>query len=696
MIPRWLWGLLALFLYAGAGRAQPYPRPAVDLPLLIQELVGRPDTEDLNYEDLYESLLQYYQQPLNLNKTGGEELANLFLLAPRQIDNLLRYIQDNGPLLSLYELQAVPGFDLATIHKILPFVAVPDPGMLTAGKALGARMKGNPNQYLLSRWDRVVQQRKGYTPPDAAASRYAGSPYKYQLRYRNSHAGDFSLGWLAEKDAGEKFAWQPATHRYGPDFYSGHLQLYNTGRWRALALGDYQLQFGQGLLLSGGFLVGKGGETITSLRRSNLGIRPFTSVLENTFFRGAAFTFALHPRWLATGFYSRKQVDASQPGQADSVAALSAFAGLQASGLHRTPAEIANKHRVEEQASGGNLTFRHPGRHLILGVTLVQTHYDQAATGSQAPYRYFDFRGQDNVAAGINYSYTWQNVQFFGESGRSGGGGWGHIHGLLASLSQQVEASMIFRRYAPDFHSFYGNAFGENTRNSNEQGWYMGFKIRPLSRWELTAYYDLYRFPWLRFRVDAPSRGNDYLVRILFKPTKQVLFYGQVRGETKDRNAPAGPGQLAEVLPARRQLYTFYLNFAASDTWQWRTRVQWSGYRHTGAGGQGFYTGQEVTTRLKASRFTLGYGLFDTDDFDTRQYVPESDVLLAFAVPVLSGMGSRTFLLYQQDLTRKIDLWIKAAHTAYRYQKTIGTGLDEIAGPEKTEIRCQLRYRIQD
>ena len=102
-------GLLGLLAFPGPGHAQEYPRPAVDLPLLIQELAARPDNEDLPYEDLYENLLQYYQQPLNLNKAGGEALANLLLLSPLQIDNLLGYIRDNGVLLSVYELQAVPG-----------------------------------------------------------------------------------------------------------------------------------------------------------------------------------------------------------------------------------------------------------------------------------------------------------------------------------------------------------------------------------------------------------------------------------------------------------------------------------------------------------------------------------------------------------------------------------------------------------
>lgn len=686
--------LLGMLCGPGLAYGQQVPRPAPDLPLLVQELTGSPDKEALPYEELYETLLHYYQQPLNLNKAGREALTDLLLLSPLQINKLLQHIRDNGPLLSLYELQAVPGMDQATIYKLLPFVTVEAAPGLAEGKALGQRMRANKNQYALMRWDRLLQERRGYLVPagKGQGAAYAGSAHKYQLRYRNSHTRDFSLGFLMEKDAGEKFTWQPASHRYGPDFISGHLQVYNQGRWRALALGDYQLQFGQGVLLAGGFLVGKGGETITTLPRSNIGIRPYTSVLEHGFFRGAAFTYALHPQWLLTSFYSHKKADASQSPVADSLEA--AFGGLQASGLHRTATEIANKHRVREQVGGGNLTFNHPSRLFTLGLTAVYTHFSLAATPGLAPYRYFGFRGRDNIAAGIHYRYSWQNVQFFGESGRSRSGNWGHVHGLLVSLAKNIDASLLYRRYAPGFHSFYGQAFGENTRNSNEQGWYMGVKLKPSGKWEVTAYYDLFRFAWLRYRVDAPSRGDDYLVRVLFKPSRQVMFYGQARGESKGLNSSKGWSPLATVVPADRKLYTFYLHFSASEIWQWRSRLQWSAYRQEQVKNRGVYMGQELTARLKAWRLTGGYALFDTDGFQSRQYAAESDVLYAFSVPVLSGVGSRAFLLYQQDLGRRVELWIKAAHTLYRNQDRIGSGLEEIQGPQRTEARLQLRYRM--
>src|SRR5919112_581502 len=106
------------------------------------------------------------------------------------------------------------------------------------------------------------------------------------VRYRVSHTRDFSLGFTAEKDAGEPLVWKPGKGRLGADFYSAHFVVQERGRLKTLALGDYQLQFGQGLLLSSGLQVGKGAETITTLRRSSVGVRAYSSLLENTFFRG--------------------------------------------------------------------------------------------------------------------------------------------------------------------------------------------------------------------------------------------------------------------------------------------------------------------------------------------------------------------------------------------------------------------------
>ncbi|MGV3587642.1 MAG: ComEA family DNA-binding protein [Adhaeribacter sp.] len=692
-----LLGLAFVFQFTAKG--QEYQRPAINLELMVQELLAQQEEDNPVYEDIYENLLLYYQNPINLNNTNPEELATLFVLTPAQIQNLFKHIRENGQLLSIYELQAVPNWNLITIQKILPFVTVQDPSLLTSRQALGQRIVTNNNQYLIARYDRTWQQRRGYTAPDTIGNRlttrYTGSPDKYLLRYRNSHAHDFSIGFTAEKDAGEALTWNPNQHQYGADFYSAHLQVYNKGKLKALALGDYQLQFGQGLLLSSGFSVGKGSETITTVRRSNVGIRPYSSVLESGFFRGAAATYYIRQNMELTGFISGKRVDGALQETEDSLVQNAfSFGGVQSSGLHRTPTELQNKHQLRESIYGSNFTYKSLNRNLIAGVTLLNTSYNIPLQRSNASYNAFSFNGRQNTNVGVHYSYNFQNVNIFGETARSTGGGLGTVNGLMASLSKQVDVALVYRNYARNFNSFYGNAFGENTRNQNEMGWYTGLKIKPYAKWEITAYYDKFRFPWLKYRVNAPSHGTEYLVRVLYKPTKTANLYAQFRQETKGLNRREPNRQLDYVAPATRRNYLFYLDFSPLPLLVSRTRVQMSQYQHEHPWETGYYIGQEGIVSLGKTVISARLAFFYTDDYDTRQYVTERDVLSAFSVPAFFGTGTRVYLVVQQALGKKLDSWLKIAHTQYRNQETIGSGLEQISGPARTDIRCQVRYRF--
>jgi len=677
-------------------QAQDYARRPVDFDLLIQEIFAQQEEETLEYEDFYETLLLYYQQPLDLNQTSPEQLASLYILSRPQITALFKHLDTHGPLLSIYELQAIPGFDLVTIYQLLPFVQVTDAGLQATPAPLWQRVIGADNHALILRYERTLQQRRGYTAADTGArvaSRYLGSPEKLLLRYRVSHPGDFSFGLTAEKDAGEQFTWDAPTRRYGFDFYSAHLQLYNKGRFKAIALGDYQLQIGQGLLLGSGYSVGKGSETITTTSRANLGIRPYSSVLEYNYFRGAAFTYSLG-RIDASGFYSNKRVDANLQAQPDTLQPFDDFfSGIQTSGFHRTPSELANKGQVREQVYGTNLSYRSPGKILHLGFTALGTHYSAPMQKAGAPYQLFAFSGRRNHNAGMNYSLSWQNLYFFGETAVSSSGGVGTVNGLMASLSGKVDMALLYRNYARHFHSFYGNAFGEGTRNSNERGLYTGIKIKPLPHWEVTAYYDHFRFPWLGYRVDAPSYGDEYLVRLLFKPNRQGMLYAQFRTESKGLNA-ANTARMDYVAQALRRNYLLSYEFAPTKTVTLKSRVQFSSYTHEGPRQTGYLIAQDLLFNFDKVRLSTRFALFDTDSYDTRQYVYERDVLYAFAIPAFSGRGTRCYALLQLRPSRDLDVWVKYGVTRFRNQDTIGSGLETIEGCKRSEMKMQVRYRF--
>jgi hypothetical protein len=702
-LPGVLLFLLSALLFGRPAVAQEYVRRAPDLDRLTQELFAEIQSDQVPYEDLYETLLLYYQTPINLNTATREELRALLLLSEKQITELLKHRVATGELLSVYELQAIPGFDMKTIYRVAPFVTVSSTDPNARRGPLWQRIKNEENNALFLRYERVLQQRQGYTPADTfqgrPTTRYLGSPDKVVLRYRVSHTRDFSLGFTAEKDAGEQLLWQPRSRQYGPDFLSAHFTLYDRGKLKALALGDYQLQFGQGLLLSSGLSVGKGAETITTLRRSSVGVRPYAALLENTFYRGAAATYQVAPRLAATAFASFKYVDANLQQRQDSLDAYDEFtSGLLLTGFHRTASELVNRQRLQETVGGGNLEYTGTGGNFSAGVTAVNTHFGTPLLKRPEPYNRYEFSGQNNLSLGVHYSYVWRNLLFFGETARSSGGGLGTVNGLLASLANNVDAAVLMRHFDPDFHTLYGNALSENTRNINETGLYMGLKLRPVARWEVSAYYDQFRFPWLRYQVGAPSQGHDALVRVAYTPSKTSVLYLQVRQREKPYNLPTDPLRPLP-LPAPQQRRSLLLYYDANPTTAlgFRTRVQASQLRDDVSlpWRRGYVLAQDVSLQVnRRLKLSARYALFDADDYDTRQYVFEQDILYAVSIPALYGQGTRIYALAQINVNQHITLWLRYADTQYRHQTVVGSGLEEIEGAARSEVKAQLRYKF--
>src|SRR5690606_40574008 len=89
--------------------SQTVAKRAIDMESFIEELFAMQEDE-LDYEELYEGLLQLYLTPLDLNRASAEELQSLYILNPLQINEFMDYRRKYGHLLTLYELQAVPEF----------------------------------------------------------------------------------------------------------------------------------------------------------------------------------------------------------------------------------------------------------------------------------------------------------------------------------------------------------------------------------------------------------------------------------------------------------------------------------------------------------------------------------------------------------------------------------------------------------
>ncbi|PQA54126.1 ComEA family DNA-binding protein [Siphonobacter curvatus] len=661
-----------LCLFPLTSYAQEPVRPELDPNTLIENLL--PNQSENITEDVLDNLYQLFQQPLDLNAATFEELSALYILAEQQLTSFFQYRQQAGPLVSLYELQAIPDFDLQTIQRLLPFVRIQN-----------QQVDGSAAQYVLLRYDRSLELRRGFTPDTKGNIRHLGQPYRLFTRYKGYANHQVSFGFTAKHDAGEPWTWQPATHSYGVDYISFHGFVQNYGKIKRISIGDYQLQLGQGLLTAGGFYLGKGSEPVLSIRRSQLGIRPYTSATEYGFFRGVATTVQLARQWELTGFYSRIRRDANR---IDSFTVSS----LQTSGLHRTAAEINDKASLLSQDWGGHLRWQ--GRQASLGLTYLQTRYDKRLQRADRAYNQYEFMGQTNAIWEFNYTYLWRNMNFFGEVGRSSSGGVGLVSGVLTSFSKRWDGSLIFRRYDRNFHSFYANAFSENSRNINETGLYLGGKYTPNRRWQVGAYLDYFRFPWLKYLVDQPSQGFGTLIRGTYRPRKTAQWTIQAFYEQKEKNLPARLSKTPLVTTIARSGLWMGFDQDLNRKWSLNSRILYACFSYRGfAPSQGFALVQDAKFHSGKLSLTGRLAYFHTNDYDSRIYVYESDVLAAFSIPAYADVGWRSYLLVHYGFSKHWDGWLRLSRTQLLNQPTVGSGLDEIPHSYRTDVKVQLRYR---
>ncbi len=676
---------LYLCILATAVSAQDFPRKEIDLTRIADEWYTSREL-DANHEEIFENLAQLLAHPINLNRATGEDLRFLNILSEEQIKNLINHRTENKNLLSVYELQAVPGFDLETIYTLVPFVTVPDPyGLLDA--SLWTRIRHESDNYLLVRYDRRIESSKGEHAD--IAERFSGSPDKLSLRFRTSRAGDFSAGFTLEKDAGEKIRWNPDQRLYGFDYISCHVQLQNKGRLKNLVVGDYQCQFGQAVMLGGIFGTGKGSETITAVRRSNVGVLPYASSNESTFLRGVAGTVQVLPKFYLTGFFSGTHRDANVP--EDSLTESSA-SSLLVTGLHRNARELSMRKKISNADWGS--VFQYKSHRIEAGMMLHASRFGVPLIRDSTVYNGFVFRGTAHTNIGVYLNHTFQGFSLFGEYARSIGGGAALSGGILWSPGSSFDLAILYRNFARDFHSFYSNALSENSTTQNERGIYWGWKYRIARKVTLAGYVDLFQFPWLRYRSYAPTSGHEWLFRVTYQPARKVMLIVQGREESKSRNSPDVPSNLYRQRQGLKHNYLFTADYGLRQKLHLKTRAQFSTFAINGRTTKGFALMQDIQAETGRFQVTGRYALFNTEDYDNRQYAYENDVLLAYSMPAYDGTGVRKILMVEYKMNKHLSFWIRYAGTRYVNKEKIGSGLDTTEGNMRNDVKFQIRFRF--
>ena len=659
-----------------------------DVQEIIENNAQQSESESFDYDAFIDELEMFKKNPIAINKATVEQLTDLPILNAQQIASLLNHIELHGKLISIYELQAVPGFDIKTIQLMLPYVKVEQ--TISETKVPIGKLLSKGRWILVSRYRQILEKSDGYRRTDGKG--YLGNPFNLFLRFRYNFGTKLSYGFTAEKDAGEEFF--RGSNKQGFDFYSGHLFVRDFGVLKALALGDFEVRLGQGLIMSSGFGVRKS-PAVMNIKREAMKLRPYTSVNEFNYLRGGGFTVA-KKGFEITAFGSYRQVDGNRILVEDtSLNVEEAFTSFNEAGYHRTVNEIADRNAVNVLTTGGNFSYNRRKWHV--GVNGVYTNFFKTYQRNLSPYNQFDLN--KNWLANVSLDYHWmiKNVHLFGEVGMSDNLGFGLVNGAIISLDQKVDLGIVHRYYSRNFQTFYSNVFAEATRPQNENGLYISFSIRPVRQVKIEGYTDLYRSDWLKFLTDAPSWGSDNLLQLTFTPNRKSEMYVRYRFELKKKNQTDNDGPVDFLVNESRQALRFNYKYKVSEVITLVNRIEWSHYKMGSLKAEnGFFIAQDIL--FKKMGFPLSgnarIAIFRTSSYNTRIYAYENDVLYTFSIPAVYGNGIRYYLTLNADITRNIEVWFRVANTQVFDSKTFGSGLDEINRNHRTEIKAQVRFKF--
>ncbi|MEO8861928.1 MAG: helix-hairpin-helix domain-containing protein [Ginsengibacter sp.] len=648
----------------------------------LENLTESGDDEVPEDDSYQQQLVHFIKTPINLNYADEGQLKELKILSPIQIYNLISYRNLLGSFLNIYELQAVPGWDVALIKILRPYITVSN--RLNFTSDLKSRFNDGENTILL-RSVNVLEKSKGYlNNENSNANFYQGSRQKLLARYKYIYKNLLQYGVTAEKDAGEQFF--KGRQGSGFDFYSAHLFIRNLGVIKSLAIGDFSVNLGQGLVQWQALAFKKSSDVLNIKRQSDI-LRPYNSANEISFNRGAGITLKKN-NWETTGFVSYRKIDANF--KMDTANLEGYVSSLQTSGYHRTSSEIEDKHIQSQLSFGGNISYTVPT--FNVGINAVHYNFGYPITKAPNLYNMYALAGKKFGNYSIDYGYTFKNMHFFGEAAFDENLNKAFVNGLLVNMDANVSMTFLYRNIAKAYQSLYSNAFTESFLPNNESGFYSGISITPFTYLKIDAYADFYHFPWLKYRVNAPSSGNDYVVQITYKPNKQVEIYSRFKTEKKAINYNPFGVPLDPVVPKAKQGLRTQFYFKINSSFTLRSRVELSWFDKKGNDPQnGFLMFTDILYKplLKPLSGNFRFQYFETDGYDSRLYAYENDVLYGYSIPVFFDKGYRYYLNLNYDINKHFSVWARFAQTIYPEKNQIGSGLDMISGHSKSELKLQ-------
>lgn len=647
------------------------------------EFINVLDFEEENSEEIYdiesklEQLETYSKYPLNINQASLQQLQRMEVFSDMQIQALLRYREDYGKILGAHELKLIYGFSTTFVDALTPYLCFGD---MQTTKLSFANLKTYGKNTLVFKNTLVTPSSKAYEQD------YVGNPLKMYIKYHYQWTDRISLGLALEKDAGEALAWNKKTKIF--DHRSFHVMLAQQKisfrklpsiTINKLIIGNYHLQFGQGLCLASSSTFGGFSNATTSIR-SGVGLKTFASSAEYGYFSGGACDLG-YKKWDLRLFYSLKDIDAKIEN--------GFITSLPQTGFHRKTSELETKNTAEIKTMGGNINYN--GSNVRIGLTFYTKNFSHPYTPSLRLDNQFSYTPSKSIHTSTDYHYYRKRLHLFGETAFSPPSGWASLNGLQYTIPPRCALFLLFRSYSRDYESFYSNGLGMNSKINNERGLRMGINLNLSANMSIDLIMDRYQFNWLSYYVEAPLYGEYYMIRWNYLASLSSTF--SVSGKFIRKTKTEGQeSPIEKIEDTQIPSGIVHVQHQLSPQVKLKTRLQLS---IQGAKTNHLFY-QEIESAFFKNRLRLyaRLTLFDTDGWNSKLYTYETDVYQSFSIPAFYDQGSKFFLMAKYEMNRYLSFWIRYAYLYYYGKDKIGSGPDEIQGNKKQELKLVLRVKF--
>ncbi len=597
---------------------------------------------EIDYEQLQSDLYTLHESPIDLNHTSEEELSQLHFLSPRQIDDILLYA-DKHPFESLYELRMIQSLADYEIRDLLPFVYI-------NGEAINA--EGNKREALHPKEVFTNAKHEILARVDARnIEAFEGTdPMYVQTRYRFDYQRRVIFGLQLRRPAGG----DAQSLQYG-----AYLQLRDIGHLHTLVAGNFQASFGQGLVLAPVFRSGKSAY-VTSVGQTTEGLRYYSSV-DGEGLHGAGATL----RW-----------EWNKSTRLDVSALYSLKRANDSTWHHLVGANVTVRHKrlqvqltaIENIWSDSIHPYRNAAynRHYFRG-------YNQAVLGASARYNHGWFDAFAEVAVAQNYTRFEEAIN--SEAINIPHWGIATLVGSRFYPTDGISLIALYRYYSPYFDNALGFAFSETSRLGDENGGYLGFEISRLKNWRFWGYGDLFYFSGPKYGIPQyPSLGYD------------ALFESQYHSPIINQQSSINnhKWQLAFRARAKKKGATSTYSTRAwfdcqYNGWSFRTNIDANLVNQSSISNNqlpityGVSVFQDLAYNFQMANgksqipleLRLRLQFFDAQDWDNRIYCYEYDVLYAYSIPAVYGLGGRAFLCLRWQVLPQLTLYFRASETLY-------------------------------